>query len=296
MKLGSLIDKNYILAGNDFNNVMEAIDEFIEIFEKKNILPVSPEDVKKVFAEREKLGSTILPGGISIPHGRIEGFNDLLIGLWIPPKPIQQGDEEIKVMFFVLTSKVGSQLYLPLLSAIAKRAQTQNFPNELIGKSPNQIHEILNEITLKKEVTVENIMTLQPITCKKNTTLAELADIFYHNGLSYIPVVDDNMTQIGEVTIKDLLSEGVPDYVKRLGNVSFLKTLSPFEELLKNEDKILVEKIMRKSSRSISKDASIIEAVSTITSKGYRHLPVLENGKIIGVISETDILQKVLRG
>ncbi len=296
MKLGSLIDKNYIMAGDNFNSINEVFDAFIELFDKRNILPVSASEVKKIIMDREQLGGTILPGGVAVPHGRIDGFEDLLIGVWVPSNPMDTEDGTINIMLFILTSKAGSKLYLPLLSTLARAIQKDGFPTNLIGKNQIQIHDFLDTLEISKEITVGDIMTSNPITCSKSTTLSELADIFYKNGLSYIPVVNQDMEQIGEVTIKDLLSEGVPDYVKRLGNVSFLKSLTPFDELLKNEDKILVEKIMRKVSRAINKDASIIEAVIKITSKGYRHLPVVENNKIVGVISETDILQKVIRG
>jgi PTS system nitrogen regulatory IIA component len=108
-------------------------------------------------------------------------------------------------------------------------------------------------------------------------------------------VVDENNVQIGEVTIKDLFSKGIPDYVKRLGDVSFLKTLEPFEALLREEDRILVQEIMRPPSRKIAKGGSIIEAVMMITTKGVRHIPVIEDKKLVGMVSETDILKKVLR-
>lgn len=46
--------------------------------------------------------------------------------------------------------------------------------------------------------------------------------------------------------------------------------------------------------RNISKDASIIEAVVIMTDKGFRHLPVIDNKTVVGIISETDILKKVI--
>ena len=84
MKLGSFIDKKAILVGDNFNSVLEAVDALINIFEKRGLLPVSGEEVKKIIREREETGSTLLPTGVAIPHGRIEGFQDLLISVWLP--------------------------------------------------------------------------------------------------------------------------------------------------------------------------------------------------------------------
>lgn len=296
MKLGSLINNDFILLGNDFCSVLECADAFIDMFAKKNLFSVSPELVKTKVRDREKLGGTLLPGGLSLPHGRVEGVNDLIIGVWIPKTPLKTDDGEIKILFFFITSISGSKLYLPVLSALAKNCMDKDILPKILSGTKDEIHNIFDDAEIKTEITVEDIMTPNPITCTEQTTLAELSDIFYSKGLSYLPVVDKKMKQIGEVTIKDVLSRGVPDYIKRIGNTKFLKTIEPFEALLREEDIIIVKDIMRKSKRNISKNDSIIHAVVMMTDKGFRHLPVVDNGEVVGIISETDILKKVIRG
>ncbi|MBI9099333.1 MAG: CBS domain-containing protein [Spirochaetaceae bacterium] len=296
MKLGSFIDKKAILVGDNFNSVLEAVDALINIFEKRGLLPVSGEEVKKIIREREETGSTLLPTGVAIPHGRIEGFQDLLIGVWLPAAPLVTEEGPVSIVFCFLTSLTGSLNYLPVLSSIAKSCSLDNFPQNLKGATQNEIIQYFNTMVIRKELTVEDIMTTNPVTCHQETTIGELADIFYQKGLSFLPVVDENNHQIGEVTLKDILTQGVPDYIRRLGNVRFLKTLEPFEALLRNENNIKVKDIMRPSKRGLPKEASIIEVVSTIISKGFRHIPILDGKELIGIVSETDILQKVLRG
>ena len=296
MKLGSLIDSDFIITEKEFDSVVDAVSALVELFEKKKILTVSADIVRARASDREKLGSTILPPGIALPHARVKGVDDLIIRVWVPPKPLETVDGIVHILFFFLTSIAGSSLYLPMLSSIAKSCMDDEFFSKLISSNKDEVHKLLNSVILKQEVTVEDIMTPNPLTCSKDTSLSDLADLFYQKGLSYLPVVDKNMKQIGEVTIKDILNRGVPDYIRRMGSVKFLKNLEPFEALLRDEDKIFIKDIMRKPSRSISKDASIIEAVVQITGKGHRHLPVLDNGKLVGLLSETDILKKVIRG
>ena len=296
MKLSSLLNRDFILTGDIFNSVLECTDTFVDMFYKKNLFSIQPNIVKEKVRDREKLGGTLLPDGLSLPHGRVEGVDDLIVGVWIPKTPLKTSEGVISILFFSITSISGSQLYLPLLSAIAKSCMSkENLPKILSGNR-DEIHEIFSSIKIKNDITVEDIMTPDPITCTKEMTLAELSDIFYSKNLSYLPVVDSKMKQIGEVTTRDVLSRGVPDYIKRIGNIKFLKTLEPFEALLRNEDTILVKDIMRKSTRNISKDDSIIAAVVLMTDKGYRHLPVVNNGEVVGILSETDILKKVIRG
>lgn len=296
MKLGSIVNKDFILTGDSYNSVLDCVDELIELFNRKKILKVSSETAREKVLDREKLGGTVLPNGLAIPHGRVEGINDLLVGVWIPNNPLKTDEGEVRILFFFITSVAGSPLYLPVLSAIAKNCVEPEVLDKLSNSSRDEIHDYFNTVSIKTEITIEDIMVEKPITCTKETTLAELNDIFYKNGLSYIPVVDNKNKQIGEVTIRDVLNRGVPDYIKRIGNIKFLKTLEPFEALLRQEDIILVKDIMRKSNRNISKNSSIIEAVVMMTEKGFKHLPVVDNNEVIGMISEVDILNKVLRG
>ncbi|HEY4673853.1 MAG TPA: CBS domain-containing protein, partial [Nitrososphaerales archaeon] len=43
---------------------------------------------------------------------------------------------------------------------------------------------------------------------------------------------------------------------------------------------------------TISEDATIEAAASMMTAKGIRRLPVLKKGKLVGVITATDIIRK----
>lgn len=296
MKLGSLVEKRFIITGKKYSSVIEAVDAILDLFNKRGALPVPLSEVREKVLEREALGGTILPSEVAIPHVRVEGFHDLLVGVWVPPEPLETKEGSVRFLFFFLTSKAGSPNYLPVLATIARSCMEDNFPKNMENAGVNEVQEYLNSMVINKEVTVVDIMTPEPITCRKETTLSELADIFFQKKLSYLPVVDDQNRLIGEVTIKNLLSKGVPDYVKQLGNVRFLKTLEPFEALLRDEDKILVGEIMQQSKRGLDKDASIIEVVSVMISKGYRHIPILDGTQVIGLVSETDILQKVIRG
>ncbi len=296
MKLGSLIHKDFIICGDNYNSPMEAVDDLLKLFDKKKVLPAPIDEVRDVILKREALGGTLLGKGLAIPHGRMEGFHDILIGVWVPDTPLKTEQGLLKILFCFLTSKEGSPLYLPVIAALGHNFSKDCDLDALMGCSASEVHEKLNAIEFKKEITVEDLMTTEPVFIHPENTLRELADMFYQKQLSYLPVVDDSGKLIGDVTVNDLISHGIPDYVKRLGNIQFTKTLEPFEKLLKEEENIRVKEIMRKPDTSISRDASMIEVVILIITKGFRHIPVMDGDVLVGVISETDILEKVIRG
>ncbi len=296
MKLGSLIRHDFILTGNRFKTHMEAADALIDLFVRKESLPVSAAEAKRIVREREKLGGTIMPPGVALPHGRLQGYHDLMIGIWVPETPLETDQGPVKVLILSFLTEQGSELYLKVLASIGKSLSKPGYIDTLPGMSAHQIHEELQSVDIQEEVTISDIMTPNPVTCRPETSLRELIDIFVGENLSFLPVVDSGNRPVGEVAVKDVLAAGVPDYARRLGNLEFVKNLEPFRVLIRDDMKIKVKDIMRPPTRSLEVGSSIIQAAMLITTKGYRHIPVLDKGKIAGILSETDILRKVLRG
>jgi CBS domain-containing protein len=68
----------------------------------------------------------------------------------------------------------------------------------------------------------------------------------------------------------------------------------PFERFLLQESKILVEEVMNTKPLCIDHDSSIIEAVSLMLKHNKRYLYVLEDKKLIGILSQKDVLRKIL--
>ena len=122
-----------------------------------------------------------------------------------------------------------------------------------------------------------------------------LIDIMYAHRLRYVPIVDDKGGLAGEVGIIDLIKAGVPDYAFRIGSLNFLSELEPMTDLLSRESIIKVESIMNKNPSNITPTTSVIEAAFLMAKNVKRHYAVLDAGKIVGVVSAMDILNKILR-
>ncbi len=62
----------------------------------------------------------------------------------------------------------------------------------------------------------------------------------------------------------------------------------------KSSRKTLVEEIMTQTVASVGPDQTIQECMELMTEKHIRHLPVLENEKLVGMISIGDIVKAVI--
>lgn len=124
---------------------------------------------------------------------------------------------------------------------------------------------------------VRNRMTTNPYTIAPDATIAEALDIMRQNKIRRLPVVKSGKL-VGIVTEREMLEV----------SPSKATTLSIFEMnyLLA---KTKVSTVMTRDVKTISPDALLEEAAVLLRDNDIGALPVVENGKVIGIITETDI-------
>ena len=119
-------------------------------------------------------------------------------------------------------------------------------------------------------IKISEIMTRDLVTIEDSTTLDKLVDDYFlkHRYNSY-PVVSNEML-VGIVSIHDVKQVPREDW-----------------------DKVDVRKILDSKiiSLCISPDDDATSAMSKMIRKGLGRIPVLDNGKLVGIVSHRDILQ-----
>jgi CBS domain-containing protein len=234
-----------------------------------------------------------------VPHARLDTLNDIVVAILRPSVPIPDPVAPIKLVVLMLTSQSKPSLYLNCLSSVLKFSQkaepwalvlSTNHPKTVIEQFAAQ------DFSLVKVVTVEDLLSEPALTVGPETTWGELMDLFHERHLSYAPVVDQEGQILGEVTLSDLMKAGFPDYTSQMGNLKFLKTFEPFENLLARERTSLVKDLMKPLAFGCDPSAPVVELCFELIQKGRRHCPVIKGRRLVGVVSIMDILDKVMRG
>lgn len=114
----------------------------------------------------------------------------------------------------------------------------------------------------------------QPVTISPDASLLEARQLIHAKGIRHLPVVDENRNVVGIVTERDLMAAAPPDSTRKI-NVSAFMT--PNERLI-----------------SITPDTLIEEAVQLLHDHKIRCLPVLEEGRLYGIFTETDALSHLV--
>lgn len=126
---------------------------------------------------------------------------------------------------------------------------------------------------------VRDWMTPNPITIQPKTTLPEAHKLMQEAHIRRLPVVDHGRL-VGIITLGDV----------REASPSDATTLSIYE-LNYLLSKLAVEKIMTREPLTIAPDATIRQAAGLMLENKIGGLPVVQNDRVIGIITESDIFR-----
>jgi acetoin utilization protein AcuB len=130
---------------------------------------------------------------------------------------------------------------------------------------------------------VRDWMTPDPITAPPTMTLPEALEVMEQHSIRRLPVVDKGRL-VGIVTRGDL----------RSGQPSQATSLSFFEihYLL---ERVTLDRLMTRNPVTVADDATITEAARLMLQRKISGLPVVKNGHLVGIITESDIFRLVVR-
>jgi len=298
MYLSNLLDAKAIVHENRILSKEQVYRMLVDKICKQHRLPICGEGLTRLILERDQLSSTAYPSGISIPHIRMDNFEDTVIGMAFLQNPLDYEGQKVHWVCLVISDKSSSRLYLNLVAALLKLSKDTALIKSLMASDAGGvIHKISAlQIQLKKDITIADIMLTDFVYISKDALLSELSDIMSKNNLSFIPVTDEDGRYLGEVNILRLLKVGVPDYLMMLDNISFLKSYEPLEKLFEQEDILKVGEIMNTQEQYLSPETSIPEAVFEMIQHHKRFYSVVDSsGKLVGVVTAMDIFRKVIK-
>jgi CBS domain-containing protein len=145
---------------------------------------------------------------------------------------------------------------------------------------------------------VKDIMVKEVITVHKKATIAEIAKVLVDNSISGVPVVDDEGTLVGIVSEGDLLhketSPRLPDFINILGAIIYYNGVERYNEDFKKLTAGQAASIMTDSVVTVSPEVEIDKVVKLMLQHGIKRIPVVENDKIVGIISRRDIIKLLI--
>src|SRR5437764_14421763 len=145
--------------------------------------------------------------------------------------------------------------------------------------------------------TVREYMDADPATVKLDTSVEDVARLLGTHELHGVPVVNEADRCIGIVTENDLVmadEEGdlhIPHYIELFGGLVFLEPVRGFERRLKKAMAATARALTTADPTTIAPDEDVHAAAKLISESGHNRLPVVEHGRLVGVITRADVLR-----
>ena len=130
---------------------------------------------------------------------------------------------------------------------------------------------------------IKDRMTKPPITAPPGMPIQEALKLMRERGIRRLPVVDKKGKLIGIVSDRDLLHASPSDAT----------SLSVWE-LNYLISKVTLKDVMTKNVITVTPETPVQEAARIMAEKKIGGLPVVQSGKVIGVITETDLFRVLL--
>jgi len=112
-----------------------------------------------------------------------------------------------------------------------------------------------------------DVLTVQP-----HRTLKEVIDLLAARGVGAVVVADDSMSVLGILSERDVVR-----VISRVGAAAL-------------EDQ--ASRHMTPKVTTVTRDATIDHVMETMTEGRFRHMPVVEDGRLIGIVSIGDVVKR----
>jgi CBS domain-containing protein len=129
---------------------------------------------------------------------------------------------------------------------------------------------------------VRDAMTVDPIAISPKAKLREAEELFETHDFNGVPVVDDQLHLLGILTKFDLL--------KAFGLGS--QAIAPhYDEIMEQ----LVETVMTRDPVAVAPQWPLSRLLQKLLEMRTKSLPVVENGRLVGIIAREDVLKALRR-
>ena len=261
MQIKNLMSEDLITIDKDQN-----LSDALKLLRKHNVsrLPVTNnKELVGIISERDianKLGSSKYE---SMPASRLHISSVMVKDVITVPQTMQLGE----VAKLMLEKGIGS---VPVMDG-----------DKMVGIVSKADFVTLAVGIAFDKITVKELMTKDLKSVSPTERLIHARRVMIESHVGRLPVIEDE-TLVGMITSKDLMRAFI-DFRK---NVPEKYQKSQIKE-------VSVEDIMSSNPIFTSKDATISEVSKIMMETGYNGLPVVEDGEVVGIITQTDILRLI---
>jgi len=142
---------------------------------------------------------------------------------------------------------------------------------------------------------IRDIFKKEVLSVTPNTTYAEVAKLLHKHKVGSVAVCDTEGKLVGIVSEKDLYRALFPEYGEYHEYPQSFVDSEKMENAIDDLRNTPIEKYMKKHVLSIRSDEPIMKAGGLMLAHHIHRLPIIDDGKLIGMISREDVFSAILK-
>lgn len=147
-------------------------------------------------------------------------------------------------------------------------------------------------------IEAKDIMTSNPVVVAPDGDISKATAIMIEKGFNGLPVVDDSGRLVGIICQSDIIAQQkklpLPSYFTFLDGLISLRSMKTLEKEAQKIAATTVRQAMTPDPVFVSLDTSIETLAALMVDNNFHTLPVVEDGKLVGVVGKEDVLKTLI--
>ena len=145
---------------------------------------------------------------------------------------------------------------------------------------------------------VKDIMTKELITVSPDTEIVQATKLLLENRINGIPVTDETGKLVGILCQSDLIAQQkklpIPSFFTFLDGLITLTSMKQIEKQVRKIAAITVGQAMTPNPVTVQTDTDIEKVAALMVDKNFHTIPVVDEGKLVGIVGKEDILKTLI--
>ena len=146
-------------------------------------------------------------------------------------------------------------------------------------------------------IKAKDIMTKDPITVSPDMEVVQAAKILLEKGINGVPVIEKGKL-VGILCQSDLIAQQkdlpMPSFFTILDSYIPLSSTKRIEKAFKKIAATYVSDAMTSDPVTVQPDTGIEKIASLMLDRNYHTIPVVDEGKLVGIIGKEDVLKTIV--
>jgi CBS domain-containing protein len=296
MRLTELLRADRIVIPLEQRSLPDAIWALVERLAASGVV-TDPEALRARIAEGRGEDLVVQSGRAYIAHYRTESAQDLGIAIGVAAegiaRDVDDGDARVeqfaRLVIVMLAPPRMAGRYLQALGAFSRVLSRPVVVDHIVASrnaSELLALHVLYEVELAPQLSVREIMTESPRSTRADTLLRDAARDMVRSGIGALPVIDAEGLLVGMLSERELM--------RHMLSLASINGSIPRPQSGVERARRTVRDVMTRQVLCVSPDQPLSEVASLMTNKDVDRVPVVQEGRLVGFLTRSDIVRKLI--